>query len=321
MKKILLSAVLLSSVAFGADAVTYAYDVPANYTGTYALSSPASYGGKKFYVNPGHGGFDSDDRPTVMPLLGSEKYYESESNLDRGKHLQKFLNQNGGNVKMSRTTNTTADDLNLTSIASYSNSWGGYFMSLHSNGANGSANYVVAFYRGNSSNHNEVITGSKAMCTAVVNWHDTGRLTDVTYATPRALSDYQFMGWNYGVLRTNSRPGYLVETWFHDYRPESLRMKSSVYNKFLAWQIARGTLVSPGGSGSLPACIIGDIRDKSASCGYTGYTVRNRDAYLAVHGAKVTLLNSSGSQVATHTQPTQRVTVFMHSSYLPALIQ
>ncbi len=301
MKKILLSAVLLSSVAFGADAVTYAYDVPANYTGTYALSSPASYGGKKFYVNPGHGGFDSDDRPTVMPLLGSEKYYESESNLDRGKHLQQFLIQNGASVKMSRTTNTTADDLNLTSIATYSNSYGGYFMSLHSNGANASANYVVAFYRGNSANHNEVISGSKAMCTAVVNWHDTGRLTDVTYSTPRALSDYQFMGWNYGVLRTNNRAGYLVETWFHDYRPESLRMKSSVYNKFLAWQIARGTLVSPGGTGSLPACIIGDIRDKSASCGYTGYTVRNRDAYLAVHGAKVTLLNSSGTQVATHT--------------------
>ena len=43
MKKILISALLMAGVAFGADAVTYAYDVASNYTGTYALSSPANY--------------------------------------------------------------------------------------------------------------------------------------------------------------------------------------------------------------------------------------------------------------------------------------
>ncbi len=303
MKKILLSTLLISSISFGADAVTYAYDVDANYEGTYALSSAANYNGKKFYVNPGHGGFDSNDRPTAMPLLGSEKFYESEGNLDRGKHLKLFLTKNGGSVKMSRTKNTTSDDLGLSTIAANSNTYGGYFISLHSNGANASANYVVTFYRGvqDKNSSAEVITGSKAMAQQVSNWHDEGRLTNVTYSTPRALSDYAFNGWNYGVLRTNSRPGYLVETWFHDYRPESLRMKSSVYNKFLAWQIARATLTKPGGSGSLPACIIGDIRDKAKSCGYTNYTTRGDDAYLAVEGAKVTLVNSSGSTVATHT--------------------
>ena len=43
MKKILISALLMAGVAFGADAVTYAYDVASNYTGTYALSSPADF--------------------------------------------------------------------------------------------------------------------------------------------------------------------------------------------------------------------------------------------------------------------------------------
>ncbi|MEE0975210.1 MAG: hypothetical protein UH853_05810, partial [Muribaculaceae bacterium] len=110
MKKILLSALLLSSLAIDANAVTYAYDVASNYTGTYALSSPANmskgntsissnYNRRgKYYLNAGHGGFESDDRPTPMPLLGGEYFYESEGNLDRTKHLQQFITKNGGQV-------------------------------------------------------------------------------------------------------------------------------------------------------------------------------------------------------------------------------
>ena len=136
MKKILLSALLLSSLAIDANAVTYAYDVASNYTGTYALSSPANMSkgntsissnynrSGRYYLNAGHGGFDSNDRPTDMPLIG-EMFYESEGNLDRTKHLQQFIIQNGGQVKMQRTTNTTADDWDLTAIASASSSYGG----------------------------------------------------------------------------------------------------------------------------------------------------------------------------------------------------
>ena len=306
MKKILLSALLISSLTIDANAVTYAYDVASNYTGSaatggpYKLSSPANFSvgntsvstnynkGGKFYVNPGHGGFDSDDRPTPMPLLGSEYFYESEGNLDRGLHMQQWLIQNGGTVKMSRTKNTSSDDLNLTSIASYSSSYGGYFYSLHSNGANASANYHVALYKG--SNATNSVAGSERMAYwNSYNNYNNGCLTEYTYGTPRSMADYDLMGWHYGVLRTNTQPGYLVETWFHDYRPESLRFKSSLYNKFLAWQIAVGSLTAPGGSGSLPGCVVGDVRDKSQGCGYSNYTARGRDLYLAVNNANVTL--------------------------------
>lgn len=316
MKKILLSALFISSLAINANAVTYAYDVPANYSGSaatggpYALSTPANFKvgntsissnynkGGKFYVNPGHGGFDSDDRPTPMPLLGGEYFYESEGNLDRGLHMQQWLIKNGASVKMSRTVNTSAYDLNLTSIASYSSSYGGYFYSLHSNGANASANYHIALYKGvNSSNS---VAGSERMAyyNSYQNYKN-GCLTNYTYGTPRSMADYDLMGWHYGVLRTNTQPGYLVETWFHDYRPESLRFKSSLYNKFLAWQIAVGTLTAPGGSGSLPACLVGDVRDVTKSCGYTNYTTRGRDSYLALNNVTVTCTNSSGAVVAT----------------------
>ena len=309
MKKILISALLMAGVAFGADAVTYAYDVASNYTGTYALSSPANYKtgntsissnynkSGKWYVNAGHGGFDSDDRPTPMPLIG-EYFYESEGNLDRAFHMQKFLEANGGTVKMSRTVNTSAYDLNLTSIATYSSNYGGYFISMHSNGANASANYHVALYKGSNSTNS--VAGSERMAYwNSYNNYKNGCLTEYTYGTPRSMADYDLMGWHYGVLRTNTQPGYLVETWFHDYRPESLRFKSSLYNKFLAWQIAVGNLTAPGGSGSLPACIVGDVRDTSKSCGYTSYTTRGRDSYLALNNVTVTLSGNGLNQTVT----------------------
>lgn len=269
------------------------------YISILALCICAITNAANFYINPGHGGHDSDDRPTAMPL-GVEMFYESDGNLDRGFHLRDFLQGLGCGVKMSRTTNYSSDDLALSTIASYSNSYGGYFMSLHSNGANASANYVISFFKGYSASYPNVPAGAEAMAKAVSNWHSNNILTNVTYSTPRGISDYSFYGYHLGVLRTNTRPGYLVESWFHDYRPEALRMKSTVYNQYLAWQIARAAKDSPGIS-LIKGCIIGDIRDVSKSCGYTNYTTRGRDSYLALNGVTVKLLNSSGTQVATCT--------------------
>lgn len=240
-----------------------------------------------------------------MPL-GVPMFYESDGNLARGLALRDFLKANGAAVKMSRVTNTTADDLNLSTIAANSNSYGGYFMSLHTNGANASANYIVSFFRSSSSAPStQSVTGAKPMATSVSNWHNKNHLTNFTYTTPRALGDYSFYGYNLGVLRTNNRPGYLVETVFHDYRPDGLRLKSDVYNKYTAWQIMMAARENSGGSagatGDIKGCIIGDLRDPSESCGYTNYTSRGRDAYLAINAATVNLYNSAGTKVATMT--------------------
>lgn len=273
-------------------------------SGAFALiGGAANFAGKKYYVNPGHGGHDSDDRPTPLPL-GVEIFYESDGNLSRGLFLRDFLQANGASVKMSRTTNYTSDDLALSTIASQSNSYGGYFMSLHTNGANASANYIVSFYRTTSAAPStETIAGSQSMALAASQWHDKNHLTNMTYSTPRALGCYAFYGYNLGVLGPNNRPGYLVETVFHDYRPDGLRLKSDVYNKYTAWQILMATRQNSGGStgmtDNVKGCIVGDIRDLSKSCGYTNYTSRGRDSYLAVNGATVVLKNSSGTQVAT----------------------
>ena len=274
MKKILLSALLLCATVLGASAA-------------------------KVLINPGHGGYDSDDRGISLPL-GVPMFWESEGNLTRGLELRAFLTEMGVNYSITRTTNTSADDLNLTYIATLSNNYGGRFISLHTNGGNASANYTIAFFRGYTySPYSQVIPPSQAMGLALAKEHHNHMITNETYTTPRSQSDYAFWGWNYGVLRTNSRPGYLIEAWFHDYRPETLRLKSDHYNKFLAWQTARAFQVSPGGVGTLKGCIIGDVRDLTKGCGYSNYATRGRDSYLAINNATVNLYNSSGTKLQT----------------------
>lgn len=262
-------------------------------------------GGKKFYLNPGHGGHDSDDRQIVLPFSEIPDFWESEGNLERGFHLRDFFEANNAKVKMSRITNTSDDDLGLSTIAAQSNSYGGYFISLHTNGANAKANYTVSFYKGtvtsNQQDSKEAISPSKEMGLKVAECHTENNLTEVTYSTPRSLSDYAFNGWNYGVLRTNNCPGYLVETWFHDYRAEALRLKSNTYNKILAWQILQATMLCPGGTGSIKGCIVGDIRDLTEPCGFTNYVSYGRDQYLAVNGAEVNLYDANNNLVQTFT--------------------
>ncbi len=265
----------------------------------------ADLGGKKFYVNPGHGGHDSDDRQIVLPFSDIPDFWESEGNIERGFHVRDFFEAHNAKVKLSRVTNTTADDLALSTIAAQSNSYGGYFISLHTNGANASANYTVAFYKGTATDpktdSKEVIAPSQEMGLKVAECHTENNLTETTYSTPRFLSDYGFNGWNYGVLRTNNCPGYLVETWFHDYRPEALRLKNNTYNKILAWQIFQATMLCPGGTGTFKGCIIGDIRDITEPCGYTNYISRGRDKFLAVNGAVVKLYDANNNLLQTYT--------------------
>ncbi|MBQ7212577.1 MAG: N-acetylmuramoyl-L-alanine amidase, partial [Muribaculaceae bacterium] len=262
------------------------------------FASAAPFSGYKLMLNPGHGGHDSDDRPTALPL-NTTMFYESDGNLTRALYMRDLYALYGGSYSITRTHNTTADDLNLTYIATLSNNYAGYFISEHTNGGNASANYTSAFYKG--SNSTNAVAGSKQMGQAIVDQHHKVELTNTTYSTPRSLADYDMWGWHYGILRTNTRPATLVETWFHDYRPEALRLKSFHYNRFLGWQIVRGFLTYPVNGSGMKGAIAGDCRDLSQSCGYTNYATRGRDSYLALNGVKVTLKNSSGAIVSVKT--------------------
>ena len=151
MKKVYSLILLLLSVSLGASAASKT----------------------KLYVNPGHGGYTSNARQTTMPAVNGVKlpvydttldgyphystynssncFWESSGNTYRAQGIKYFWTKYvNSNVKLSRTENTQATDLTLSTIASQSNSYGGYFMSLHTNAGNASANYVVVMCRAKS---------------------------------------------------------------------------------------------------------------------------------------------------------------------------
>lgn len=119
-------------------------------------TNPADY---KIYINPGHGGYDSDDRLMYLyPIfVGStvqsgytreQSFWESTSNLDKGLRLDTMLRALGFQTKMSRITNTTADDRSLSGISAEASNWNADFMlSIHSNAGNPS-NYVLQLHSG-----------------------------------------------------------------------------------------------------------------------------------------------------------------------------
>ena len=65
--------------------------------------------GIKFYVNPGHGSFSSNDRPMatisypMLPTTGKPDtcgFYESNTNLQKGLYLGKKLEAAGAKVEL-----------------------------------------------------------------------------------------------------------------------------------------------------------------------------------------------------------------------------
>ena len=98
------------------------------FIGLFLLKTSGTYAqdlsGITIYVNPGHGGFDSDDRNIPVGPYGPgdvNGFWESQSNLDKGVQLVELLKGAKANVYISRTTNTTADDLTLTQIVREAN--------------------------------------------------------------------------------------------------------------------------------------------------------------------------------------------------------
>ena len=115
----------------------------------------------KLYVNPGHGGYTSHDRQTSMPSVNGVKlpvgsngynnsncFWESSGNTYRALGVEYFWKKRvNSSIKLSRSSNTQDGDLSLSTISAAASSYGGYFMSLHTNAGNASANYVIVMCR------------------------------------------------------------------------------------------------------------------------------------------------------------------------------
>lgn len=230
MKKILLlSAMLLSAAAIFA-------------------TNPSSL---KVYINPGHGGYDSDDRViTVYPFTSGDTmtFAESKSNLFKGLALRQILWDSwpGITVKMSRVQNRTEDDLPLESIGRAATNWGAdIFFSIHSNatGTTSRVNFPLMLYRGwdegKGAAHgepDEAVPGSMQIGKILAPILMTNQSTVWTNSY-QVRGDWSFYtAWSYksglGVLRRLGIPGMLSEGSFHDYIPELYRL----LNREFCWQ-------------------------------------------------------------------------------------
>ncbi|MGV8827030.1 MAG: Ig-like domain-containing protein [Breznakibacter sp.] len=248
----------------------------------------------KIYVNPGHGGHDGDDRNVVIApfLQGDPKgFWESNSNLDKGLRLRDLLQGSGASVIMSRVTNTSADDRNLTVIAEEANANGVDFMiSIHSNAHNGSVNYPLMLFHG--WDNNPLLPAS--MDLANLFWENliSNTAGHWTYTSRTVRGDKSFApeSWNgYGVLRPLTVPGLISEGAFHDYIPETYRLMNMDYKHLEAWHFYKSFLKYYANAADPKGKVAGHVRDVLTKVTAYGYALNSPDQQLPLNGAVVTL--------------------------------
>ena len=216
----------------------------------------------KIYINPGHGGYESDDRLMYLypifvnqvvqePYTREQSFWESVSNLDKGMRLDTMLRDLGFQTKMSRITNTGDDDKDLYDIVVEANTYGANFMlSIHSNAGNPS-NYILQLYsgrtEGDNSSYSDMPVNEVTSRKIATLMGDNQYMNEVSCWTrvPMIAGDKTFakniMGWSngYGVLRWLKVPGTLSEGMMHDYLPETYRLMNIDYKRQESFYFAK----------------------------------------------------------------------------------
>lgn len=254
------------------------------------------------YINPGHGGYDSDDRViTLYPFADGDTstFAESKSNLGKGFRLRELLWEKGYNVVMSRVTNTTDDDLGLTTIGRLANNAGAdLFLSIHSNatGTSNRVNFPIIFFRGYD--NEPVYPEAKVWATEIDNHLLTNNATIWTHTSANVRGDWSFQpSWGqqgYGVLRALTIPGALSEGSFHDYVPEAYRLLSDHYYWVEAWNFRKAVDEHYSIAGVDYGGIAGRVNDERVLRG-ADYKMFQEDVLAPVHSAVVELWDAAGT--------------------------
>jgi len=265
----------------------------------------------KIYINPGHGGYDSDDRPInleIFPAGDTLSFWESKSNLYKGLHLYHILDSLGARPYLSRIKNTTADDRSLSGIAQEANNLGvDLFFSIHSN-AGESTNFPLTIYRENvigTPRYPENVTLSNYL------WNNlhSSELPYWTRNTPYVVGDLTFYKGIYsnglGVLRPLYVVGLLSEGQNHEHRPEAYRLLNDDYLWLEAWHFARTVMEFFNTEdrfvkGNVAGIVYDDnnTREKDFKVKFTAH---GRDKNAPINGAYVELLDMSGKLVQKRT--------------------
>ena len=266
----------------------------------------------KIYINPGHGGHDSDDRNVAVPPFASgdpEGYWESNSNLSKGLSMRDLLEGFGVEVMMSRTTNTTEDDRDLGEIGVEATNFGAdFFFSIHSNatGTGTRVNRPLMLYRGETSNPRfaEAVDMSATLNDQLLE----NRVTSWSSETPWLAGDLTFYAGQWegglGVLRQLWVPGLLSEGSYHDYIPETYRLLNDDFCWLEAYHFTKAIMehfqTSEKYSTGVVAGTVTDDHQERTDAIYNGIFF-GHDSALPVCGATVTLKNADGGTVETYT--------------------
>jgi len=287
--------------------------------------------GIKIHINPGHGGWDSDDRGISTPLypnVGSGVgFWESQSNLDKGLQLKSMLEALGATVQISRTQNRTQDDLSLSTIVQMANEFQADFMlSIHSNAGSGTANYVLQLYAGKNIGDTYSYPSAtpksdegRAISTEIAKNLIKNQLTYWTSANYNVSGDKtyarMYMGWSdgYGVLRGLTVPGVISEGSMHDYIPETYRLMNMEYKWLEAWNFKKAFCTYFKQAEIPTGNIAGYVKDSRNLILDGSYKKYGNDVLLPINGATVTVLETS----QTYTVDNNRNGVFVFKDLAP----
>lgn len=232
---------LLTFIAAGCAPPVY-FDTPLEFRNrekyiSFMETYSPFFNGKKFYLDPGHGG---EDRRSKGP---AGEAVEADLNLRVGLYLRDFLTEAGAVVYMSRTKDTTVNLRDRSRLANESGA--DFFISIHHNapgaGADRFINYTSTYYHAKEPDYEyEPMERDLAkyiqrdLAYAMRNSGGLGSF-DGTY------SDYWiYPGAGFSVLRHTSIPSILIEGSFFTHEYEEKRLTIDEFNRTQAWGIFRG---------------------------------------------------------------------------------
>lgn len=280
----------------------------------------------KIYINPGHGGYTSNDRPIqIYPFAQNDTlgYWESKSNLYKGLHMYHILDSLGAKPMISRVKNTEEDDRNLYSISTEANEFGAdLFFSIHSN-AGEDVNYLLMLYREETigtPRYPENVTISEIVAKNL----NSNQMSNWT-RQPWIAGDLDFYKnmWQggLGVLRRLYVPGLLSEGGMHEHRPQAYRLMNDDYWWLEAWHFVHAIMEFYDTedrfvTGNVAGVVYDDhnLREMDVP---TKFTMIGRDKLAPVNNCFVELLDASGRQVQKRTTDNMYNGVFVFRNVTP----
>lgn len=271
-------------------------------------------------VDPGHGGYDGDDRPIhIYPYEynSEESYWESKSNLVKALHLKDIMDSLGVDIHLTRVHNTyneidgdgIPDEPSLATRAYMANDLNAdMFISIHSN-AGENINYPLMIYHETSvgtprSTESvrmaEVVNGvfNTSVYSNWINYKGQMNTTD----PGRVTGDRSLLGYSLGVLRNCYVTSMLSEGGMHEHRPQAHRLMNTDYCWLEAWYFVKSVMLffnteDRFSTGNIAGVVYDNhnLREFVMPVGIN--TWLGRDNLAPLNGAHVELFDASGKLV------------------------